>query len=243
MVPAPGAALQPFVNRLASRSVLTEEEQRALLGLGGRLKNVASHIDFVCEGQRVDHASLVVSGLVGRFGQNRDGVRQITCLHIPGDMADLPSVVVPKACWGLAALTDTTILEISHSDLRRVAAEHPGLAEAFLRDCAADGSILAAWVVNIGRRGAVARLAHLFCEMAVRCERAGQGHKRCFDLPLTQSDLGDATGLTAVHVNRTLRELRSRTLISTQAAKVIIYDWERLVTTGGFDDAFMLFEA
>jgi hypothetical protein len=92
-------ALQPFVKRLETRSILTREEVRALLGLNGQITKVAAYIDFVRLGEQVEHSCLVVDGLVGRFGQNRDGVRQITCLHIPGDMADLPSVVSPKAGW------------------------------------------------------------------------------------------------------------------------------------------------
>ena len=95
---------------------------------------------------------MVVDGLVGRFGQDRDGVRQITCLYIPGDMADLPSVVSPKAGWALGALTSTTILHVPHADLRRLAAKHPGIAEAFWRDCVADGSLFSEWVVNVGWR-------------------------------------------------------------------------------------------
>jgi CRP-like cAMP-binding protein len=91
-----GAALQRFVNRLSSRSILTDNGECALLGLKGQLKQIAPHADFVRQGEEVDHSCLVVEGLVGRFGQNRDGARQITCLHIPGDMADLPSVVSPS---------------------------------------------------------------------------------------------------------------------------------------------------
>ncbi len=236
------SALELFVERLASRSVLTDSEVSALLGLNGHIKDVPAHIDFVRLGEPVDHSSLVVEGLAGRFGQNSDGVRQITCLHIPGDMADLPSVVSPKSGWGLSALTTTTILRVPHADLRRVAAKHPGIAEAFWRDCVADGSIFSEWVVNVGRRDAVSRVAHVFCEMAVRCEQAGQGDRRSFPLPITQVDLADATGMTGVHVNRTLRELRTRSIVELRAGTVIVHDWDELVRTGDFDAGFMLMD-
>ena len=242
MVSSQSSTLQLFANRLASRSILTDEEEAAIIGLTGQLKEVAAHIDFVRLGEQVDHSCLVVDGLVGRFGQNKEGVRQITCLHIPGDMADLPSVVSPKSGWGLAALTRTTILRVPHSDLRRIAARHSGVAEAFWRDCVADGSIFSEWVVNVGRRDALARLAHLFCEMAIRCDRAGLGDRHAFPLPLTQNDLGDATGLTSVHVNRTLRELRTRAVVTMRAGAVTIHDWDQLVSIGDFDDAFMLLD-
>jgi CRP-like cAMP-binding protein len=157
-------------------------------------------------------------------------------------MADLPSVVSPKSGWGLSALTDTTILRIAHTDLRRIAAKHPGVAEAFWRDCVADGSIFSEWVVNVGRRDAFSRLSHLFCEMAIRSEQAGQGDRSGFPLPITQSDLGDATGLTGVHVNRTLKELREQSIVELRGGRITIHDWDRLVKTGDFDAGFMLLD-
>jgi len=239
---ASGAALQLFVKRLASRSVLTDEEVSALLGLNGQIKEIAAHTDFVGIGEQVDHSCLVIDGLVGRFGQNKNGARQITCLHIPGDMADLPSVVNPKSEWALGSLASTTVLRVPHTELRRLAAKHPGVAEAFWRDCVADGSIFSEWVVNVGRRDALSRLAHVFCEMAVRCEYAGLGDKRSFPLPITQTDLGDATGLTGVHVNRTLKELRTRSIVELRAGTVTIQDWEQLVSVADFDAGFLLLD-
>jgi CRP-like cAMP-binding protein len=236
------AALQMFVNRLTSRSVLTDEEVEALLRLNGHFTDVAARTDFVRFGQSVDHACLIVKGLVGRFGQNSNGDRQITCLHIPGDMADLPSVVSPKSGWGLAALTATTILRVPHADLRRVAAKHPGIAEAFWRDCVADGSIFSEWVVNVGRRDAISRVAHVFCQMAIRYEQLGQGNRHSFRLAMTQTDLADATGLTSVHVNRTLRLLRVRSIVELRAGTVTVHNWGKMVETGDFDAGFMLLD-
>jgi CRP-like cAMP-binding protein len=235
-------ALQRFVKRLASRSILTDDEEQALLGLHGQVKEFATHVDFIRLGEHVDHSCLVVEGLVGRFGQNREGARQITCLHIPGDMADLPSVVSPKSGWGLTALTTTTILRISHAALRSVAAKHSGVAEAFWRDCVADGSIFSEWVVNVGRRDAKSRLAHLFCEMGIRREKAGQGDRCDFSLPITQVDLGDATGLTSVHVNRMLKSSEMQAIVQLRSGTVKVHDWERLVAIGEFDPGFMLLD-
>src|SRR6195952_4624263 len=238
MISSSSSALQLFLNRLALRSVLTSQEEPTILGLKGKLKQVPAHTDFIRVGEPVDHSCLVVEGLVGRFGQNSDGARQITCLHIPGDMADLPSVVSPKSGWGLTALAPTTVLRLAHTDLRRLAAMHPGIAEALWRDCVADGSIFSEWVVNVGRRDAIARIAHVFCEMGIRRELAGQGDRYSFALPITQTDLADATGLTSVHVNRTLKELRARGIVTAQSGKVTVHDWDQLVAVADFDDAF-----
>lgn len=211
-----------------------------MLGLKGHAKLVAPQVDFVLQGEEVEHACLIVKGLAGRFGRNSEGARQITCLYLPGDMGDLPSVVSPKAGWGLVALTGTTILCVAHADLRRITAMHPGLAEAFWRDCVADGSIFSEWVVNVGRRDAITRIAHLLCEMAIRSEQAGHGDRCSFALPLTQADLGDATGLTSVHVNRTLRELRTRSAVTFHKGRVTVPDWDELVSIGEFNADFML---
>jgi CRP-like cAMP-binding protein len=237
---AKGVALRLFTQRLASRSAITDDEVMAVLALDGEVTQFGAHTDFVRLGERVDHACLVMKGMVGRFGQNKDGARQITCLHIPGDMADLPSVVSPISGWGLGALAATTVLRIPHARLRRLASLHPGMAEAFWRDCVADGSIFSEWVVNVGRRSAVSRIAHLFCEMAIRSERAGKGCRLSFPLPITQADLGDATGLTNIHVNRTLRELRMQAVVEMQAGIVTVLDWDRMVSVGDFDPAFLL---
>lgn len=236
------SALQLFVRRLAWRSVLTADEQAAILSLNGKIVEVKSHRDFVRLGEYVDHSCLVVGGVVGRFGQNSDGERQITCIHVPGDMADLPSVVSPKSGWGLTALTPATVLRLAHTDLRRIAAQHAGIAEAFWRDCVADGSMFSEWVVNVGRRDAITRIAHIFCEMAIRCERAGLGDRHSFPMAITQSDLADATGLTPVHVNRTLKELRNRAIVTTKAGQIVVHDWKAMVAVGDFDEGYMLID-
>jgi CRP-like cAMP-binding protein len=238
-----GDALQLFVARLTSRSALSNAEVTALLGMNGHIKHLAAHKDFVHPGETVSHSCLLVEGLAGRFGQNSDGRRQITCLHIPGDMADLVSMMTPKAGWGLMALAPTTILHVPHAELRGLTVSHPGIAEAFWRDSIADGSIFSEWVVNVGRRNALSRLAHVFCEMAVRCEQAGRGDRQSFPLSITQEDLGDATGMTGVHVNRTLKELRDKSVLDFREGKVTIHDWDRLVRTGDFDPAFLLLDS
>lgn len=236
------AALPLFMKRLASRSILTGEEEVALMALKGHVRQVERRVDIVLQGEIVDHSCLVVEGLIGRFGQSSDGSRQITCLYIPGDMADLPSVVSPKSGWGLMSLAKTTILRLPHADLRRLAAAYPGIAEAFWRDCVADGSIFSEWVVNVGSRHGPARIAHLICEMAIRYEHSGQGNKQSFLLPITQSDLGDATGLTNVHVNRVLKGLKGQSLVTLQSGHITIPNWANLVSAGDFDDSFMLLD-
>lgn len=230
--------LQRFLDRLTKRSVLTNQEQQAILNLPTRAEQVQPNRDFVRLGERLDHACLIVGGLVGRFEQTFNGVRQITALHIPGDMADLHSVVQPEATSALQALSTATILHIPHVAIRSVAAAHPAIAEALWRDCMVDAAILAEWVVNVGRRDARSRIAHVLCEMAVRSGVAPAGGKLFFPFPVTQIQLADVTGMTPVHVNRTIQSLRRDGLADVKC-NAYIHDWNALVAVGDFDPAYL----
>lgn len=230
--------LHPFVERLQLHSCLSAQEQQAILQLSTRTVQVAAHRDFVRLGERLDHACLVVDGLAARFGQNADGLRQITALHIPGDMADLHSVVLPDAISGIQALATTTLLMVPHGELRNAANTYPAIAEAFWRHCMIEVSILSQWVVNVGRRDARTRIAHLLCEMAVRC--GSSINRQCsYTLRVTQAHLADATALTPVHVNRTLKSLREQGLVVLRSNEVRILDWERLRDLAEFDPAYI----
>jgi CRP-like cAMP-binding protein len=240
MTRASNAPLERFLARLLSRSSLSGDEQAAILNLRSRAVQVASHRDIIAPGGMTSSACLVVEGLVARFDQMADGLRQFTSLYIAGDMCDLHSVVSPTAGWGLQAITNTTILRIFHADLRELAVRHPAIAFAFWRQTVVDASILAKWVSNVGRRDARSRLAHLFCELGLRMELAGIGSRTDFPLPMTQSHLADALGLTSVHVNRTLQTMRHDGLVVTENRRVRVGRWSELVHVAEFDPQFLL---
>ena len=233
-------ALEKFVQRLLTRSTLSEEEHRAILGLHCRVLPVRARIDLVSPGQHVDYACLVGGGLAARFDQMRNGQRQLTAFYIQGDMCDLHSVVAPTAAWGITALTEATILQVPHAALCRVIDEFPNVALAFWRDGTADASIIAKWVGNLGRQDARARLAHLLCEFGMRMEQAGLGTRNSFELRITQEQMADALGLTPVHVNRTLQRLRAEGLVVYQAQRIEVNDWNALVDAAEFDPSYLL---
>lgn len=233
------SGLRLFLDRLLARSVLNQEEQDAILGLRSHALLATRNTDIVDYGETVDHACLVADGLVGSFGAGADGRRQITSFFVSGDMVDLHSVVAPKSGHSLQALAHSTILRIRHADLRALATRYPAIAEAFWRDCVVDAAIFAQWVVNVGSRDAAMRTAHLLCELGVRLERARIGTRSRFPLAMTQTHLGEALGLTPVHVNRTLRSLRERSLLTLSGAEVIVDDWARLAEAGDFDDRYL----
>ena len=233
-------ALNAFLQMLLLHSKLSRVEQDAILGLTGRAVRVRSRFDIVTPGQTVDHACLVGSGLVARFDQMRDGRRQSTSLHLPGEMCDLHSVVQPKASWSITALTDATALLVPHDQLWRIALRHPNLAIAFWRDGMAQSAILAKWVGNLGRKNAAARVAHIFCEVGLRSEAAGLGTRSGFDLAMTQEQLADAAGITPVHVNRTLQLLRRDAGLTFKRPRVGVDDWGKLAAVAEFDPEFLL---
>lgn len=234
--------MQRFLSRLLTRSSLNDEEQQSVLDLPTMTQQIRANVDFVGLGERLDHACLVVDGLVGRFEQTMKGDRQFTALHIEGDMADLHSVVLPKTSWGLHALTASSIAKIPHRALVAAANRHPALARAFWRDCAVDASIIATWSVGLGRRNAEARIAHLLCELKCREEAVGRFLNDGFGLPMTQVQLADVLGLTAVHINRMIGSLRTASLIKMSGSQVTILDWPGLVQAADFDPAYLHLE-
>lgn len=237
--PSNRSAIDLFLNRLCSHSRLNEDERTAILNLSTTPSQYAAHADIVCLGKMVDHSCLVSEGLIGRFGQREDGSRQFVSVHVPGEMVDLPSLMLPRSSTALHALTDSSILRVSHHQLRELSFRYPAIAAAFWRDCVLDAGILAQWVINLGSRHARSRLALLFCEFAVRYRLMDQSDGRSYRLPMTQEQLGDALGLTPVHVNRTLQGLRGDGLVSFDRGQVEILDPSTLEAVAEFDPAYL----
>ena len=236
---SPDKALERFLARLLRHSALAGREQAEILGLKYHSAQIRPRQDIVSPGQIIDHACLIGKGLAARSDQMRNGRRQTTALHIPGDMADLHSVVRPKARWSITALTATTVLYVPHVELLSLASTYPNIALAFWRDATIDSSIIAKWLVSVGQRAAKARVAHLFCEIGVRLESADLGARDKFGLPMTQDQLADAVGITAVHLNRTLQVLRSTGLFNFTQGLVEIANWPAFAALAEFDSSYM----
>lgn len=231
--------LRRFLTRLTSRSVMSPIEQEAILGLSVSARKYRTNHDIVSPKTTVEHACLIAEGIAARYDQSARGQRQITALYLPGDMGDLHSVVSPKAAWGIVALMPVEVLEVPHRELMSIAMRHPTVGMAFWRDGTADASILAKWAAN-ARRSARSRLAHLMCEIGLRSEMAKLGTRTAFHFPVSQHQLADIVGLTAVHVNRTLQALRSDGLIRSHQGTVFVDDLEGLRKVADFDDSYLL---
>jgi CRP-like cAMP-binding protein len=228
-----------LIAQFESIAVLNAEEKAALASLPLRVRAIGENRDIVRQGDRPTECCLILEGLVCRYKMVNGGRRQILSLHFPGDLPDLQSLHLTTMDHSLGALTPTRVAFIPHEALRAIARATPSLGELFARCALIDASIFREWIANVGRRTAYERIAHLSCEIYVRMRALGLLAETSFELSMTQTEWGDATGLSTVHVNRTLRDLRRHGLIETHGKVLSIVSWERLKQAADFDPAYL----
>lgn len=232
-------AITKYIAKLENRAVLPAEAREALLGLPVQARTWETYQDVVRERDRPARSCMIDKGLVSRYKTLRNGTRQILSFHIPGDMVDLQSALVVVSDHGIRTHMPTSIISIAHIDILRLAADHPALGRAFWFDTLIDAAIFREWTVNVGRRNARERTAHLLLEFAARFRAAGLLIDDSFDLPVSQADLSDALGITAVHLNRTLQWLRGQRYIRTHSRSVMIENWPEMIELAGFDPVYL----
>lgn len=232
------AALSLWLSRLELRSRLSDRDRAIVTALPGRVERFGSSQDIIALGSQTTHSCLIAEGLAARFGQTESGARQFTAFYLPGDMGDLHSAVLPRVTAPLQSALHATIVFVPHVDILDALEQSPALARAFWRDCVVDAQVSSQWMLNLGRRTAQARVAHLLCELARRYQRIG-GSVTGFPVDFTQGHLGDATGLTNVHVNRSLRHLRELGAVEVRDRRVTVLDWELLARLGEFDEDYL----
>jgi CRP-like cAMP-binding protein len=227
------------IRKLESIDGITEDEKQALLALPVTVKTVEADQDIVTEKQRPSQSCLILEGFVCRYKLLEGGKRQIMSFHTPGDMPDLQSLVLKVMDHNIGTLTPSKLAFVSHDAVRELLRRYPRLTEILWRDTLIDSAIFREWMVGLGRREAYARIAHLMCELYVRLRAVGLADGDGYELPLTQAELGDALGLSTVHVNRVLKELRLGGLVVLKGKHLIIPDWERLKQAGEFDPTYL----
>lgn len=231
--------LLPMARKLNARGTLSQADFAAVLALPYELVSLRAHEHLVREGDVATHSCLLRSGFAYRHKVTRAGKRQICSLHLSGDMVDLQNSLLIVADHNVQALTNIEVARIPREAVLDLAFRHRAVGEALWFDTLVDASIFREWMTSLGQRSAKARLARLLCEFGVRFEAAGLGRSDMYQLPMTQEQLGDATGQTAVHVNRMLRELRDAGLISTDNRVITILDERGLAWVGDFDSAYL----
>jgi CRP-like cAMP-binding protein len=232
-------SLDRMVRKFARRVALDEADRQALFALPFHKKIVEAGRYLVREGSPTEESALLLSGFAFRHKLTAEGDRQIVSVHIPGDFVDLEGSLLPVADHNVQTLTRCEVATVSAKHIVELIDSHPRVGRAMWLDTLVDGSIYREWVMNVGRRTAKQRLAHIFCEFAKRLELAGLGGTDGYQFPMTQEQLADAAGLTPVHVNRTLRALEADELIVRHKRHIQIPDWERLRDISGFNELYL----
>ena len=214
-----------LLQKLEQVMVLTDAERQTISKLPEHVLRVERREDIV-DGSKPTSVHLLRSGIAGRYTLLGEGQRQITAFMVPGDCCDLRALLMGDIDHSVAAFSPCEVAVVPHQRLFAAIEKHPRLALALWGDTLLDAAIHREWVGNVGRRSAYARTAHLLCEIWFRLKSMGLAHDHTFDLPLTQADLGDATGLSVVHVNRTIRQLREDGLIRLSKGRIVqVLDW------------------
>ncbi|GAW42096.1 Anaerobic regulatory protein [Brevundimonas sp. SH203] len=231
--------VETLVDKLSLRDRLSAEEVAALEAVLDAPKTVAPGADIVREHTRPMYSTLLISGFSARYSTLEDGSRQITEINVSGDFIDLHSLLMKQMDHGVVALSDCVIAETPHAALIDITERHPHLGRLLWLDTIIDAAIHRQWLVAMGRRSGLGHLAHLVCELYLRLQAVGQTGEMRFDLPLTQSVLGDALGLSSVHVSRLITEMKSEGLVNWSGGRIEILDWRRLCEIAEFDPTYL----
>jgi CRP-like cAMP-binding protein len=235
--------LQRVVRRLETRVRLDEEDHAAIHALPIQYRSVEPASYMVREGETVEACIILLTGFAYRHKITGDGQRQIMSIHMPGEFLDLQNSLLGVADHNVQALTRCEVATVPVAALRELSEERPRVGQAMWIDTLVDAAVFREWIVNVGRRDSICRLSHLLCEIALRLEEAGLARDHRYELPMTQEQLADCTGLTPVHVNRVLKELGRLGLIKRNKRSVEILEWDRLQQIGDFNTRYLHFEA
>jgi CRP-like cAMP-binding protein len=227
-------SLHPLLTRLERTLDLTDDERSAIRRVHIQPAMIPADEVIVREGDQPSRCFLVAEGVVATSKAVGDGGRQITAFHIAGDMPDLHSLHLDALDSDIWALTNRHLAFLPHRDVKRLCHEHPRIADELWRVTLVDASVYREWMVNLAQRQAHSRLAHLFCEILVRSRAAGMAQDETCPFLITQADLGEMTGLSLVHVNRTIQGLRAEDLISVGHGTLTIHNWDALVKVADF---------
>lgn len=235
----PHPAIELYLRKVEARHPMPDGARQAIFALRHSRQTYHTYRDIVREGDRPVRCCLLESGFVSRYKTLPGGGRQINSFHIPGDMIDLQSSLLLVADHGIRTHAPSTVVTFDAQDILRLAEDWPEWGRAFWFDTMVDASVFREWTLNVGRRSAVPRIAHLLLEVAVRLESIGRSDGRKFMLPVTQADLADAVGLSAVHTNRSLQKLREDGLIRSYGRTIVLEDVEALKRISSFTKRYL----
>ena len=229
----------PMLAKLERQGAFSGADREALLALPHHVRRAAAGSHLVRDGDRPDVCTVLLSGFAYRHKITGEGGRQVLSLHMRGYFLDLQNSLLRVAVHNVQMLTDGEVAAISRDLIRDLALARPAIGIALWTDTLVDSAIFREWVVNVGRRDARTRVAHILCEFSLRLAAAGLANDHRYELPMTQEQLADAVGLTSVHVNRVLRQLGEEGLISRNKRSIVIEDWPRMRDVGDFNERYL----
>lgn len=231
-----------MVRKLEIHTPLQPDDRDLLLSLPHTLRTYDASAYLVREGETPEHCAVLLSGFAFRQKLTGQGMRQIVSIHIPGDAPDFQHLFLDIADHNVQTLTRADVATIPRTALRKLALAHSAIGNAIFVSTLVEGSISREWVLNVGRRDARSRLAHLLCEFAVRLDVIGLSGDQGYELPMSQEQLGDALGLTAVHVNRTIKSLQADGLITRNRRRISFPRWDALRDLADFSTRYLHLE-
>jgi CRP-like cAMP-binding protein len=234
--------IEPLLMKMRRRDDVSAEEEQALRAAVSEVKDYPADLTFVRRNQELAHSTALLEGLMCRYKDLRNGERQVTELHVPGDFADLHSFTLKRLDHEVMTLTPCKVALVPHENLSRITEQYPHLSRVLWFWTNLDAAIHREWEVSLGRRDAVARLAHIFCELQVRLEIVGRANADGYELPMTQTDLSECAGITPVHVNRSLKVLREAGSLEFRNRRVTILDRDKLERAAEFDPSYLYLE-
>lgn len=231
--------LSILIRKLLNHSRLSTSDQQAIAALPHSIKRVETGASILREGDRADICPVLLSGFVYRQKVAADGGRQIVALKMPGDALDFQSIFLHIADHDVRALTPASLALVPLKAIEELTVTRGGIARAVLVDILIEASIGREWLLNIGRRNALARLAHLLCELHDRVNEIASEHTGNFEVPLTQEQLADLLGLTPVHINRMLRQLEQVGAIGRPSRSLTILNFPKLAQISSFSSTYL----
>jgi CRP-like cAMP-binding protein len=233
----------PMIRRIESVFTLADDERQALQKLPMQIMAIKADQDIVREGDRPSRSCLILSGFACTYKVTAQGKRQIVSFNLPGDIPDLHSLHLRVLDNSIGTISPCSVGFITHEALRDICNRYPRIAAALWRNTLIDAAIFREWVLNVGRREAYNRMAHVLCELLVRLRAVGLVKDDACDLPITQGEFADSIGVTPVHVNRVLQQLRAERLIEMKGDRLKILDWDQLKEVGEFDPTYLHLES
>jgi CRP-like cAMP-binding protein len=233
------AEISPLLRFFQRRDRLDREEQALIEALPLRTQRFRRGDEIIRQHSRPLESCLILDGFAARLLHMADGKRQITAIHIPGDFVDLHGLLLKVMDHSVTAVSDCRAAFVPHPAIIQLAERAPHIGRLFWMSTVIDGAIQRAWIGCLGRRSAVMHLAHLICEMYLRLNAVGLVRDDRLTFTVTQSEMSDILGLSAVHVNRVAQELRRTGLITWVRGEVTILDFEGLSGFADFDPTYL----